>query len=234
MIELRETLEILRDTFFNADIIAQSWLFLVKGLGMTLVVSAIVIPLGLAAGLAIAVAATFRARFLGVPMNWLLVAYVDFFRAFPPLVLLMFVHFGLPFAGIELPALGSVAIAFTLNTSSYYGEVFRAGIESIPRGQWEAARSTGLTRLQTLIHVVVPQATRNVLPDLLGNTLEVVKLTSLASVVAVTELTYNARGAQALLFNPTPIVLAALMYLALLWPLVRLLSRLEHKALAVR
>jgi polar amino acid transport system permease protein len=234
MTEFLETLDILRETFFNAEIIAKSWLFLLKGLGMTIVVALIVIPLGLIAGLGIATLATLRKKVLGIPLNWFLIAYVDFFRAFPPLVLLMFVHFGLPFAGIDFPAIVSVAIAFTLNTSSYYGEVFRAGLESVPRGQAEAARSTGLTRFQTLAYVVVPQAVRNVLPDLLGNTLEVVKLTSLASVVAVTELTYNARGAQALLFNPTPIVLAALMYLALLWPLVRLLSRLEHKAISVR
>jgi polar amino acid transport system permease protein len=127
-----------------------------------------------------------------------------------------------------------VAIAFLLNTSSYYGEIFRAGIESVPRGQWEAARSTGLAWWQTMLNVVVPQATRNVLPDLLSNTLEVVKLTTLASVVAIPELLNAARNAQALTYNPTPIVLAALMYLALLWPVVRLISRLEHKAVAVR
>ena len=98
----------------------------------------------------------------------------------------------------------------------------------------EAARSTGLTWWQTMAHVVVPQATRNVLPDLISNTLEVVKLTTLASVVAIPELLNAARNAQALTYNPTPIVLAALIYLVALWPIVRLISRLEHKAVAVR
>lgn len=225
-----ETLSDLFVVFLNPDVVGKVWLFLVKGLGWTLMLSAMVVPLGLLGGLAVAVAWSFQRKWL----NRALIVWVDFFRAFPPLVLLLFIHYGLPFAGIDLPALASVAIGFTLNTSSYYGEVFRAGIESVPRGQWEAARSTGLSRFGTLRHVVIPQATRNVLPDLLGNTVEVVKLTSLASVVAVTELTHNARSAQALLFNPTPIVVAALLYLALLWPLVRLLSRLEHKAIALR
>ena len=81
--------------------------------------------------------------------------------------------------------------------------------------------------------VVLPQAIRNVLPDLISNTLEVIKLTTLASVVSLPELLNNARQAQALTYNPTPIVLAALMYLVLLWPLVRLLSRLEHKSIAM-
>lgn len=216
--------------FLNPEIISKVWLYLLKGLGTTALLSLMVVPLGLASGLAVAALWSLRKRWL----NGLLIVYVDFFRAFPPLVLLLFIYFGLPFVGIEVPAIVAVAIGFLLNTSSYYGEIFRAGIESVPRGQWEAARSTGLSWAQTMISVIVPQATRNVLPDLLSNTLEVVKLTTLASVVAIPELLNAARNAQALTYNATPIVLAALMYLALLWPVVRLISRLEHKAVAVR
>ncbi len=216
--------------FLNPEIIAKVWLYLLKGLGTTALLSLMVVPLGLASGLAVAALWSLRKRWL----NGLLIVYVDFFRAFPPLVLLLFIYFGFPFVGIEVPAIVAVAIGFLLNTSSYYGEIFRAGIESVPRGQWEAARSTGLSWAQTMIGVIVPQATRNVLPDLLSNTLEVVKLTTLASVVAIPELLNAARNAQALTYNATPIVLAALMYLALLWPVVRLISRLEHKAVAVR
>jgi len=127
-----------------------------------------------------------------------------------------------------------VAIGFMLNNSAYYGEILRAGIESIPRGQVEAARSTGLSGAQTMAYVVLPQAVRNVLPDLLSNTLEVVKLTSLGSVVAVPELLYQARQAQSVTYNPTPIVMAAVIYFLILWPLVRVLSRLENRALAGR
>jgi len=216
--------------FLSPEIIAKVWLYLLKGLGTTALLSLMVVPLGLASGLAVAALWSLRKRWL----NGLLIVYVDFFRAFPPLVLLLFIYFGFPFVGIEVPAIVAVAIGFLLNTSSYYGEIFRAGIESVPRGQWEAARSTGLSWAQTMIGVIVPQATRNVLPDLLSNTLEVVKLTTLASVVAIPELLNAARNAQALTYNATPIVLAALMYLALLWPVVRLISRLEHKAVAVR
>jgi len=215
--------------FFNLEIAAKVWPFLLKGLGMTLMLSAIVVPLGLIAGLVVAVLGTLKSRLLKAA----LIVYVDFFRAFPPLVLLIFIYFGTPFLGLDIPKLLAVAIGFLLNTSSYYGEVFRAGIESIPKGQFEAARSTGLTNAQTLRFVVLPQAIRNVLPDLISNTLEVIKLTTLASVVALPELLNNARQAQALTYNPTPIVLAALMYLVLLWPLVRLLSRLEHKSIAM-
>ena len=219
-------METLLNIFFNVEIMKKVWPFLVQGMWMTIVLSFVVIPLGLFGGLMIAVLSSLQRRWL----NRALIVYVDFFRAFPPLVLLIFIYFGFPFLQIDLPKFAAVALGFFLNTSSYYGEIFRAGFESIPRGQTEAARSTGLTRWQTLVSVVIPQATRNVLPDLISNTLEVIKLTSLASVVALPELLNNARQAQALTYNPTPIVLAALMYLVLLWPLVRLLSRLEHKS----
>jgi polar amino acid transport system permease protein len=163
-----------------------------------------------------------------------LMAWVDFFRAFPPLVLLILIFAGLPFAGIQLTGFACVCIAFFLNTGAYYGEILRAGIESVPSGQTEAARSTGLGRVQTMTYVVLPQAVRNVLPDILSNTLEVIKLTSLGSVVAMPELLFQARQAQSLTYNPTPILLAAAVYFLLLWPLVRLLSRLENRALAAR
>jgi polar amino acid transport system permease protein len=134
-------------------------------------------------------------------VRWPLMAWVDFFRAFPPLVLLIFLYAGLPFAGLELGGFACVCIAFFLNTGAYYGEILRAGIDSVPAGQTEAARST-----------------------------EVVKLTALGSVVAMPELLFQARQAQSLTYNPTPIVLAALIYFVMLWPLVRLLSRLDNRA----
>jgi len=99
----------------------------------------------------------------------------------------------------------------------------------VPGGQTEAARSTGMSTVQALIHVVLPQALRNVTPDLIGNSVEIVKATSIASVLGMSELLYNAQSAQSVLFNPTPLTLAALMYLALLWPVVRLISTLEGR-----
>jgi len=223
-------MEFIIQNFFNVDIMTQAWPLLLRGFGMTLLLIAVVIPVGCIGGLTVALGSQSRLRLI----RWSTIVYVDFFRAFPPLVLLIFIYAGLPFAGIDLPAIVSVALAFLLNTSAYYGEIFRAGIESVGRGQTEAARSTGLTTAQTMGYVVLPQAIRNVLPDLVSNTLEVAKLTSLASVVALPELLYSADMARSVTFNATPIVMAAGFYLALLWPMVRLLSRLEHKQMAGR
>lgn len=215
------------ETFFNADIIRAAWPILLAGFGNTLLLSAMVIPLGLLGGLLLALPAGTKNPVL----RFLLMAWTDFFRAVPPLVLLIFLYAGLPFAGLELKGFTCVAIAFFLNTGAYYGEVLRAGIESIPHGQTEAANALGLRPWQTLVLVILPQAVRNVLPDLLSNTLEVVKLTALGSVVATPELLFQARQAQSLTYNPTPIVAAAVLYFLLLWPFVRLLSRLENRAL---
>jgi polar amino acid transport system permease protein len=222
--------EALIQSFFNVAIMEKVGPYLLKGLMTTLGLSALVIPIGFASGLAVAVLWSTERKWV----RWPLAIYVDLFRAFPPLVLLLFIYYGLPFLGIQVPAIVAVAIGFLLNTSSYYGEIFRAGIESVPRGQIEAARSTGLTRGQTLIYIVLPQAVRNVLPDLISNTLEVVKLTSIASVVALPELLFQARQAQSVTYNATPIMVAAIAYFILLWPLVRVLSRLENRQLAGR
>jgi polar amino acid transport system permease protein len=222
-------METLVTAFFNTAILREAAPYLWSGFLMTVRLTIVVVPLGLAGGLLLALLSTTRLRLL----RYALILYTDLFRAFPPLVLLMFIAFGLPFAGVDLPAFASVALAFLLNTSSYYGEIFRAGIESIPRGQVEAARSTGLGAAQTMAYVVVPQATRNVIPDLISNTLEVVKLTSIASVVALPELLYAARQAQSITYNATPIIAAGIIYLVCLWPLVRLLSRFEHRQIAL-
>jgi len=215
-------------TFFNLDILRQAWPILLAGLGNTVLLSVVVVPLGLLGGLVLSLLAGVRNPWV----RWPLMAWVDFFRAFPPLVLLIFLYAGSPFIGLELSGFTCVCIAFFLNTGAYYGEILRAGIESVPTGQIDAARSTGLGRFQTSLYVVLPQAVRNVLPDLLSNTLEVIKLTSLGSVVAMPELLFQARQAQSVTYNPTPIVLAALVYFVMLWPLVRLLSRLENRAVA--
>ena len=217
-------------SFFNVKIIRSAFPFLLKGFGMTALLVLTVVPLGVAGGLTVALLSTAKSRWV----KWGVIVYTDFFRAFPPLVLLIFIYFGVPFLGIDLPAFVAVAFGFLLNTSSYYGEVFRAGIESIPRGQLEAARSTGLNAMQTMAYVVVPQATRNVMPDLISNTLEVVKMTSIASVVALPELLYAARQAQSITYNATPIMAAGVIYLICLWPVVRLLSRFEHKTISLR
>jgi polar amino acid transport system permease protein len=188
----------------------------------------VTVPLAIALGLIIAVLYSFHLRFL----NPFLLVYVDALRAFPVLVLLVLIFYGLPFLGIEFAAFPAAVLAIALNNSGYYGEIFRAGIETVPRGQREAARSTGLTAWQAVFSVVLPQAVRNVLAPLAGNTLELIKTTSIATTVALPELLRSARVAQESTYNPTPLTAAALIYFLLLWPLTRVVARLERNMVA--
>lgn len=211
--------------FLNVDVIWRVMPMILSGLARSAVLCAVLLPIGLLGGIGAMLLTTSRAW----PVRYGAMALVDIFRAFPPLVLIVFVYAGLPFLGVELPAMATIAIAFFLNSSSYYGEIYRAGMRSVPKGQAEAARSAGMSAIQTFAFVTFPQAVRNVLPELLSNTVELIKLTTLASVISVPELLHSADLARSLTYNSSPLVLAALIYLAVLWPLVRLGSRLEHR-----
>jgi polar amino acid transport system permease protein len=213
------------EQFFDIDVMIAALPTIVQGMWVTLAICAVVIPMGLIGGLLAAFGMLSSRRWL----RWSTIIFVDFFRAIPPLVLLIFVYAGLPFAGVRLSPFTAVAFAFLLNNSAYYGEIFRAGIQSIGFGQSEAARSTGLNTRQTMAYVILPQATRNVLPDLISNTVEVVKLTSLASVVSLGEMLYAADMARSITYNASPLMLVAAIYLGVLWPLVRLVSRFERR-----
>jgi polar amino acid transport system permease protein len=213
------------DTFLNVDIIKNVSPLLLQGLWMTLSLAAVAIPCAFLTGLAIA--------------SWLdgaggltrrmLIEFIDLFRSFPPLVLLIFLFYALPLAGVNLTAFWAAILAFTLNGSSYFAEIFRAGLQAVPKGQREAARSSGLGAGQTLVYVVIPQAIRKVLPDLLSNTIELFKGTSIAAAVSMQELLRMAQIAQDLTFNPSPLIAAAIIYIAIAWPVVRTISILQRR-----
>jgi polar amino acid transport system permease protein len=218
-------LEDIRENFLNYEVLVEVHGLLLEGLLTTLQLAAMVVPLGLIVGLGLAVAhlvAGPRVR-LGLAM------WIDFFRAFPPLVLLIYVYYGVPMAGADISTWASIALAFTLNTSAYFGEIFRAGIESVPRSQWDAARALGMRWRHTFALVVLPQGVRAVLPDLVSNIVTVSQLTALAAVIAVPELLRAALVTQGTTYNATPLIAAALMYLVLLWPLIRVLNHLEQR-----
>jgi len=217
------------EQFFNIDIMRQALPYLMTGLMITLVLTAVLAPVGFVIGLGFALLSEARSPVV----RWIVRTWVNVFRTMPPLVLIIVTFSALPFLGISLPAIMCAIIALLLNNTAYYCEIIRAGLGSVSPGQMEAARSTGLGYRDSLRFVVLPQALRNVLPDLASNTIEVVKATSLVSIVGVHDLLYSASTIRSVTFNTSSLTLAAIIYLLILLPAVRLSGRLERKPQAV-
>jgi polar amino acid transport system permease protein len=214
------------DTFFNVPVWRTAFPNLLSGLKITLLLASVTLLLAMAVGLLVAVIRTTRIRLLG----WLITMYVDAFRAWPPLVLLIVFYFALPFVGVRFTPYTAAILVLTLLNGAFISEVFRSGIEGVDRGQIEAARALGLTARQTMLFVIIPQALKIVLPPLTSNAIALLKDTALVSVIAVPELLREARMVQSVYLNPSPLMAASLIYLAVLVPLVRLVSVLERWA----
>jgi His/Glu/Gln/Arg/opine family amino acid ABC transporter permease subunit len=204
------------ETFLNWEVMAQYAPKIVEGFFVTIQLAAVIVATGLAAGLVLAVVRTFRFR----PVNFLIVAAVDVLRAVPPLVLIMILYFALPTVGVRLSGFVATWIALGAILAAFAEEIFWAGILAVPRGQWEAARSTGLSFLQAMNHVVLPQAVRLTIPPLTNRTIAITKGTALGATVAVGEILYQAQTGYSFSYNPSPLTLGAIAYLILFIPVV--------------
>lgn len=214
------------NTFFNWDVLVESFPILLRGLGNTILLGCVAIIFGFALGLLLCLMRLYGPRWL----KYLAVFYIDIFRALPILVLLILIYYALPLAGIRFSSFTSATIALSMVLGAFTAEVCRAGIENVPRGQFEAAAALGLSFWTTMRKVILPQAIKVMVPPLTSNCVSIYKDTSLASVVAMPDLLKQATDAQALMANPTPLIGAAIIYLAFLWPLVRLVSYLEERS----
>jgi len=215
----------LADFFFNWGKLTGSWRVLFRGLGVTLLLAAISAVGTIFFGLAVAILRQFKSDTL----NFFLKVYVDIFRSIPMIVVMVVLFFALPYAGISLGSIVSTVLALSLGYGAYAAESFRAGIEAVHSGQIEAARSLGLSRWQTIRMIIMPQAVPVVIPPLTGNLVAMLKETAVASVVAAPELLKRARELYTSKTNPTPLVAAAIIYLVVLVPLVRIVNMLEKR-----
>jgi polar amino acid transport system permease protein len=213
------------DTFFNWTVFQDSLPLLLLGLTTTLSLGVTSILIGLVTGLFLALIRMYAPA----PAALLAVAYIDLFRAIPILVLLVLIYYALPFVGLQLSPFAAATSALSLVSCAYAAEIFRAGIQAVPSGQFEASRALGLRYWSMMTFVILPQAFRVVIPPITNNCINVMKDTALASVVAMPDLLKQATQAQALSANPTPLVGAALIYLLLLLPMVRIVGTLERR-----
>ena len=213
------------DQFFNKAVMVKYLPDVIGGLWVTLALAGSVIVTGVFLGLALSCLRSFQIRWI----NWGIVLFIDLFRALPPLVLLIVGYFGLPYVGLKLSGFAISWICLSCVLAAFAEEIFWAGIISVHKGQWEAARSTGLGFSQTLFSVVIPQAVRMTIPPLTNRTIAITKNTALASVVAVQEMLTVAQTSLAYAANTSPLTLAAVGYLMVFFPLVILSRWIESR-----
>ena len=204
------------ETFFKPEMLAKYWPDILKGVVVTLELAIAVVLTGFALGLALACIRAYRIR----AVNALIVIFVDIFRALPPLVVILLVYFGFPNVGINLPSFAVLWLVLSFVLAAFAEEIFWAGITSTPKGQWEAARSTGLTFSQTLGFVILPQAIRLGVAPLTNRTIAITKNTALGTVIGVPEILNQATTAQSFTGNATPLMMGAIAYVLLFVPIV--------------
>jgi polar amino acid transport system permease protein len=201
-------------------------LFLLKGLQWTLALSAIAFVTGIASGLGVALVRTSGAK----AFERLAAAYIALFQGTPLLMQLFVVYYGLALVGFKLDAWIAVAIGFTLHASAFLGEIWRGSIEAVPRGQTEAANALSLSYASRMKNVILPQAFRISLPATIGFLVQLIKGTSLASIVGFTELARAGTMISNQTFRPILVFgVVGALYFAVCWPLSLLGSRLERR-----
>lgn len=209
------------------DIIFEYLPYFLKGAGITIGVSLLGIIVGTILGLFIALGKMSKVTLIRFPFTW----FINFFRGTPLLVQLFLIHFGLvPLMFGKANAITALIIALSLNASAYVAEIFRAGIQSIDKGQMEAARSLGMTHAQAMRHIIIPQAFKRMIPPLGNEFIVLLKDSSLGAVIAAPELMYWGRAAVGqYLIVWEPYITVAIIYMILTLSLTHLLNYVERR-----
>lgn len=222
------------------DFLTKYWSYYLIGAKNTILLALLAVVIGVLIGLILAIFRVGKNR----PLQFLATAYVEFIRGTPLLVQLFIIYYGLQAIGIRFPDVPFLSkilginfadfmagvITMGINSGAYVCEIFRSGIQSIDKGQSEAARSLGLSYPKTLLYIVIPQAIRNVLPTLGNEFVVVIKESSIVSIIGIADLMYKANTVRGNTFQPfEPLLVVALVYFILTFPLSKLLARIERR-----
>jgi polar amino acid transport system permease protein len=199
---------------------------LLLGLVNTLKVTGLSLSFGIALGLALALMRLSRRRLLSVPAS----AVIEVFRTTPPLVQLYWFFFALPILlNVSLSPFAASVATFSIQSSAFFAEVFRAGIESVARGQWDAAKALGMSHRQQMRRIVLPQAVKRMIPSFLERSIELLKTTTLVSTVAYADLLFQANDLAQKTFRPLEVyTVAALLYFLTIYPISLLVRAIER------
>lgn len=214
----------LLENFLNLQVMADALPMVLRGFGTTVVVSVLVIALGLAAGLALAVVRTFGIRVVDAAI----VGWVDLFRTLPQLVIIIFLYFGMPYVGFTPSPFATTVMALGAVLSAFACEIFWSAMQAVPRGQRDAAQALGFRPLRMLFEIVLPQAVRLAIPMLTNRAISISKGTALGTAVSLPETLGQAQSFMSIVANPSPLTLAAAFYLVLFLPLVVASRWMEH------
>lgn len=197
------------------------------GLWATIEISLLSLAISAPLGLVIGMLRYSRKSYLNIPAT----IYIEVFRNSPVLVLILWFYFAFPtISPIEIDAFVAAVLALSLNTGAFFAEIFRAGIQSISPGQWEAARALGMSYRMEMQRIILPQAIRRMIPAFTNRWIDMFKLTSLAAVVAYHELLHTARSLSSVYYNPVEMFsIAALIYFACVYPMAHVTYWLERR-----
>jgi ectoine/hydroxyectoine ABC transporter permease protein EhuC len=212
---------------FRFNVVTDNLGFLLAGVQATVLVTIAALLIGMIIGLVIGLTRLSKRRYVSGPAT----AYIEVFRNTPALVQLIWIYYCLPIlTGLNMNALVSCTLALAVNGSAYLAEIFRGGIQSIDRGQVEAARTLGMSHLQTMRKVVLPQAFRRMIPPFVNESVALLKFSSLVSVLGVADLTYQAQVLSTITFRPIEIfTFIAIVYFGLCTLLSYSARRLERR-----
>jgi len=215
------------DYEFRFDVAFAHMDYVLKGIYVTMGVTALSILMGLVIGLVVGILRLSKRKFISIPM----IAYIEFFRNIPALVKLIWVYYMIPILmGVDLSAFTSATIALGVAAGAFFAEIYRAGIEDVDRGHIEAAQSLGMSDGYTMFHIVLPQAIRKMLPAFANTFISFLKFSSLVSVLGVADLTYRAQVISTQTFRPLELfTMLALVYFVLCFILSRLVGLLEKR-----
>ena len=205
------------------DNLLNTILQMLEGSEITLEIFFITLVIALPLGMLAALGRLSKLRLLSAFMEF----YIWLMRGTPLMLQLLFVYFALPMIGIRLPDIAAALLAFTLNYAAYFAEIFRAGIQSVPKGQYEAAKTLGMNYTQTMRRIILPQVIRIVLPPVSNETINLVKDTSLIYILAMNDLLRVARTIVQREFDMTPFLIAGIFYLAMTFVRTWMFKRLE-------
>ena len=213
------------DYYFNAAVIAAALPAVLRGFGVTVLAAACLTAFGLVLGLVLALLRLAAVR----PVRWVVAAYVDVFRTLPQLVILIVLYFAMPYLGVSLSPFAATVVGLGAVLAAFAADIFYAAIMAVPPGQWDAARALGLRPAPMFALVILRQAIELAVPLLTNRSIAIAKGTALGSAIALPETLSSAQSVTAITANPSPLTLAAALYLVLFIPLVALSRALERR-----